>query len=71
LYRGLGASCLKMAPASGAYFMCYEVAKTALHIGMPVQPVRQPEAARPEVVDLSDDEFAISSESLDLEPQLV
>ena len=66
LYRGLSASCLKLAPASGVYFMCYEVAKTALHIGMPVQP----QAAKSDVVNSTEDHFACRSES-QLEPQLV
>jgi solute carrier family 25 phosphate transporter 23/24/25/41 len=66
LYRGLGASCLKMAPASGVYFMCYEMAKTALHIGMPINP----EAVRKEVVvaDFPEDDFALEGQ---LEPQVV
>mmetsp|Transcript_10227 Transcript_10227/g.13957 ORF Transcript_10227/g.13957 Transcript_10227/m.13957 type:complete len:406 (+) Transcript_10227:168-1385(+) len=35
IYRGLGASCLKLAPAAGVSFLCYEAAKCVLQIGIP------------------------------------
>ena len=38
LYRGLGASCLKLGPAAGVSFLCYEVAKSALNVGVDNQP---------------------------------
>lgn len=38
LYRGLGASCLKLGPAAGMSFLCYEAAKSALNIGIAVPP---------------------------------
>lgn len=34
LYRGLGASCLKLGPAAGVSFLCYELAKSALNVGV-------------------------------------
>lgn len=38
LYRGLGASCLKLGPAAGVSFLCYEAAKSALNIGVAAPP---------------------------------
>lgn len=38
LYRGLGASCLKLGPAAGVSFLCYEAAKNVLQIGVTAPP---------------------------------
>jgi len=38
LYRGLGASCLKLGPAAGVSFLCYEAAKSALNVGVDNKP---------------------------------
>jgi len=57
LYRGLGASCLKLAPASGVYFGCFELAKVALQINRPVQ------AVTPFVADKDETEIAYQTDA--------
>lgn len=58
LYRGLGASCLKLAPASGVYFGCFELAKVALHIN------QQQRSVTPCVPDKGDEtEFSYPSDT--------
>lgn len=34
-YSGIGASCLKVMPASGLSWMCYEKCKEVLHVDVP------------------------------------